>query len=177
MAAHAFLGIDVGVPLKSRRTLRLDDLLSAILVLQFQGSSRAVRPQPHVCLFRVRGAAEDQYCALLRRADFDSRTPALSDQPEQHGLRVTLTILLSACRHHIEACPNPTPLIDNFERTTSQHRGDAIGPDRPELVRRNIRSPRLTTVRVIRSRRTVSPSSRADRSPTPRAHAQVPLSV
>src|SRR6266571_8385691 len=116
--------------------LRFDDLLPAILVSQPQRAGRAFRLQYHVGVFRVRGAGEAHSRGLLRSADLDRRTPALGDQPQQHGLGVRLAVRLRACRQHVEGGPHPAPLIDNFERTASQHRRDASGDRRAYLRER-----------------------------------------
>lgn len=39
---------------------------------------------------------------LLRRADFDRGTPALGDQPEQHGLRIRFTVRLRLRRKRVK---------------------------------------------------------------------------
>src|SRR5882672_8330958 len=43
------------------------------------------------------------------------------------------TILLLSCRKHLDTCPNPTTVIDNFERTTAQYGCDTLRRDRSRL--------------------------------------------
>src|SRR5262249_35690365 len=66
---------------------------------------------------------------LRRRPKLDRRPPVLIDQPQDHGLGISLTGGMETDRG-----PDPALVIDDLERAAAEHGAIGIGPE-PDTLR------------------------------------------